>query len=105
MSDHPAVLTRERHVHVLDVSRTGCLLESRWQVQVGTVGRLRLTLGTERCEDDVEVVRCDAVPGKRSLYYVGVRFLWTTPPHPGSIRRVIERHVPEPDTPETNFVM
>ena len=105
MADCPAVLIRECHVRVLDVSRSGCLIESRRRVQVGTVGRLRLTLGADECEDDVEVVRCDAVARSRSLYYVGVRFLWTTPPKAGSIRDAIAHHVPALDTPETKFVM
>ncbi len=105
MSDHPALLIRERHVRVIDVSRSGCLIECRRRVQVGTVGRLQLTLGTDECEDDVEVVRCDAVPGTRSLYHVGVRFLWTTPSNAGSIRHAIGRHVPELDAPGTNRVM
>jgi hypothetical protein len=106
MFDSPDVLIRERHVRVLEVSRSGCLMESLRKVPVGTVGRLQLTLGLEQCEDDVEVVRCDTVPGERPLYYVAMRFLWTSPPEPGSIRHAIAGHDPDPPVyPRPKLVM
>lgn len=92
MFAYPAVLIRELDVRAIDVSRTGCLIETRRHMRVGTVGRLRLTLGTIDCEDDVEVVRCETIEGTRARFRVGVRFLWTTPPYAGSIRHAIARH-------------
>jgi hypothetical protein len=105
MSGRPRALIRQRQVRVIDLSRSGCLIESRRKMRVGTVGRLRLVLGDQLCEDDVEVVRCDAVPDEGALYYVAMRFLWTTPPQAGSIRHAMEGQVSELETPETTVVM
>lgn len=99
----PAVLMREHLTQVVDISRSGCLIESRHPMQVGTVGRLRLRFGGEECHDDVEVVRCDAVGG--SVYQVGLRFLWTTPPLAGTIRDAVTRHVQDVNTSRTVWVM
>jgi hypothetical protein len=102
--DLPAVLTRDMGIRVIDVSGSGCLLESRRRLVVGTIGRLRMTLGAEECEDDVEVVRCDAVQGTRALFHIGVRLLWTTPRREGTIRIAISRHAGTSD-PVTPGVM
>jgi PilZ domain-containing protein len=99
----PAVLMREHLMQVVDISRSGCLIESRQRMQVGTVGRLRLRFGGEECHDDVEVVRCEAV--REGLYQVGLRFLWTTPPLAGTIRDAVARHVEDVHTSRTVWVM
>jgi len=99
----PAVLMREHLMRVVDISRSGCLIESRHRMQVGTVGRLRLRLGGEECHDDVEVVRCEAVGG--TVYQIGLRFLWTTPPLAGTIRDAAARHVEDVNTSRTVWLM
>ena len=81
MSDRPAVLMRELRARIIDISESGCLIETRRRLEVGAVGTLQLQLGTGEFRDDFEVVRCQAVEGERSLYHVAVRFLWTTPRH------------------------
>jgi hypothetical protein len=100
-----AVLMREHLMRILDVSRSGCLIESRQRVDVGTVGRLRMRFGGEECADDVEVVRCDAVGAPGSIYHVGIRFLWTTPRQVGTIREAAIRHVENLETTRTVWVM
>jgi hypothetical protein len=85
-------LVRDLRVRVIDVSGCGVRVETRRPLEVGTIGRLRATLGAEECEDDVEVIRCMAVEGT-GVYHVGVRLLWTTPAQPGSIRHAVARHV------------
>jgi hypothetical protein len=80
-------------------------METRRRMQAGTIGRLRLTIGSHECEDDVEVAHCEAVPGPRPIYRVGVRFLWTKPPSVGSIRHAIAHHLLLLEAPETTFVM
>ena len=40
MPEFPAVLTRELHARVIDVSESGCLVETRRRLEVGTIGRL-----------------------------------------------------------------
>src|SRR4051812_47149996 len=103
--DLPAVLTRDVGIRVIDVSGSGCLLESRRRLVVGTIGKLRMTLGAEECEDDVEVVRCDAVPGTRGLFHVGVRLLWTTARGEGTIRFAFSRHTGTTDPAAISSVM
>jgi len=103
--DHAAVLTRDLMMRVLEISASGCLIECRRRLEVGTVGRLRLTLGTEESADDIEVVRCDAVEGARSTFHVGVRFLWTTARGAGSIRHAVTRYGEDQDTAHQTWIM
>jgi hypothetical protein len=105
-SGSPAVLMREHQMRIIDVSRSGCLIESRQRVEEGTVGRLRFKLGHEECSDDVEVVRCDPAVGLgQVVYHIGVRFLWTTPRQPGTIREAVQRHVEDLNTSRTTWLM
>ena len=104
-SGSPAVLMCEHRMRIVDVSRSGCLIESRQRLEVGTVGRLRLRLGDQECSDDVEVVRCDAVGLAQALYHIGVRFLWTTPRRAGTIREAVTRHVENVKIARTVWVM
>jgi hypothetical protein len=105
MSEFPAILNRELHARVIDVSASGCLVETRRPLEVGTIGRLRVSLSGEECEDDVEVMRCDAIEGPVASYHVGVRLLWTTPRQPGSIRHAVAGHLEELGTSGTTRVM
>jgi hypothetical protein len=105
MAEVRAVLTRELHARVIDVSASGCLVETRRRLEVGTIGRLRVRFCGEECEDDVEVMRCDAIEGPVASYHVGVRLLWTTPRQPGSIRHAVAGHLEELDTSGTTHVM
>jgi PilZ domain len=93
MSGTFAVLTREVRVRVLDISATGCLVESGRRMPVGTAGRLRLQIGDASYADDVRVVRCEMVESARAGYQIAMQFLPTTPCHPRSIRHAIARGV------------
>lgn len=88
-----AVLTREIRVLVIDVSRSGCLVESPRRLEVGTVGQLRCQFGTEEYTDDFQVVRCQEIKGAGAVFHVGLHFLWTTTYHAGSIRHGVRRLV------------
>jgi hypothetical protein len=103
--DRPAVLMRELRARILNISESGCLIETRRRLDVGTVGTMRLRFGTEEYGDDLEIVRCQAVESALSLYHVAVRFLWTTPRHKGSIRHAVARHAAQLDSSVTTFVM
>ena len=97
MSDDLGVLTRELRARVINVSRSGCLIESHQRLAVGTIGSLRLRIGRQEYLDVVEVVRCQPIQGS-SVCHVGVRFLWTTARHERSIRHAVtlyERSWPE----------
>src|SRR5262245_34301250 len=105
-SGSPAVLMREHRMRIVDVSRSGCLIESRQRMEVGTVGRLQFKLGHEECSDDVEVVRCAAAVGLgQVVYHIGVRFLWTTPRQVGTIREAVMRHVEDLNTSRSVWLM
>jgi len=79
-------LARNVSTRLIDVSRTGCLLESRQRVEPGTVGELRLELEAETFVDDVRVTRCVLVEGSGSVYLVGAEFVQTHRPGERSIR-------------------
>jgi hypothetical protein len=104
-SDRPAVLTRELGARIIDLSESGCLIEIHRRLDVGTVGTLQVQFGIAEFRDDFEVVRCQAVEGARSLYRAGVRFLWTTPRHVGSIRHAVALHAAELEPRDTTCVM
>lgn len=90
--DSLGVLTREQRVRVVNLSESGCLLETDRPLEAGTVGKLRLRFGSEEYSDVIEVLRCVAIRGAGSTYHVGMRFLWTTARCEGSIRQAIARH-------------
>jgi hypothetical protein len=84
------VLRREVQVRVLNFSGSGCLLESERRMEPGTIGTLRLVVGEDEYSDDVRIVRCQPIEGGSS-YHVGAEFVWTTLPHPRSLRRAVNR--------------
>jgi len=88
-NDLVAVLGREIPVRLIDISSSGCLLESRSRLGKGTTGSLRVAYDGQEYTDDVRVIRCRAGEGAGSLYYVGAEFLWTTSPTERSLRRVL----------------
>ena len=101
MFEFPGTLTRELSVRVVDISASGCLFSSPRRIEVGTIGTLQLRFGGEDCQDDVEVVRCEAVKGTPTIYYVGVRLLWTRPRQAGSIRHAVASQLAGLDRSET----
>lgn len=81
-----AVLVRDVQVNLVNLSSSGCLVESSFPFDVGTIASLALTLDGVRLRDDVQVVRCHRIEGAGSAYHVGMRFLWTTLPDALSLR-------------------
>ncbi len=71
-------------VRVLDLSRSGLLLQTVSRPEIGSRARLKLSVGGEPLAADVEVRRVAAAHGG---FHVGVRFVDMTPGH----RRLIER--------------
>ena len=101
-AEKPSMLMRELLARIINISESGCLLESRRRLAVGTVGALRARFGGDEYRDHFEVVRCNATD---DVYHVAVRFLWTTPRHARSIRQAVARHVAEIDISGTTAVM
>jgi hypothetical protein len=93
MCEGMGVLTRQVGVRVINISASGCLIETSHRMNVGTVGALRVRFGTEEYSDDVQVVRCQTIAGAGSIYYVGMRFLLTTPRSARSLRHAVARQV------------
>jgi hypothetical protein len=83
------VLTRELPVRVLNVSASGCLMQSAAPLEEGALAALQVSIGGETCADDVRVTRCQRVEGAGSTYHIGVEFVWTTQPGPMSLRRLL----------------
>ena len=80
-----AVLPLSTLVQVLDISLAGVLLESPYTVQVGTRGRLRLTLGDTSVVTEVEIRRITARADKG--YHVAAMFVTLS----AEQRQLIER--------------
>ena len=83
------MLARNVPTRLIDISRTGCLLESRQRVEDGTVGELQLKVDRETFVDDVRVTRCVLVEGSGSIYRVGAEFVQTRRAGDRSIRRAV----------------
>ena len=83
------VLTREIPTRLIEISRSGCLLESGHRIDEGTVGALRIEVDGQTYLEDVRATRCVAIAGSGSSYLVGVEFLQTGRPDGVSIRRAL----------------
>ncbi len=94
------VLARSIPARLIEISRSGCLLESSHRIGDGIVGELRLEVGGELLTDDVRVTRCVLVEGSGSSYLVGAEFVQTRRPGEQSIRLAVTgilRGLMEPD--------
>ncbi len=87
--DAVGVLAREIRMELVNISASGCLLRSSRWLEPGMTGMLRVHAGDEAFADGIRVVRIQEQSG--SGWQVGVEFVWTTPPHAGSLRRVAQR--------------
>jgi hypothetical protein len=77
---------RDVVVELVDVSRSGCLLNSPVVIPAGTLGILSLEIDNELFTDDVRVARCLQVPGTGERYHIGVEFLALRRPRRESLR-------------------
>jgi hypothetical protein len=85
------VLTREVRVRLVNISASGCLVESGSRLEVGMAGALRVRVGGEVYSDDVRISRVQQRQGAGGTWQVGAEFLWTAPPGPEALRRVVGR--------------
>jgi Flp pilus assembly pilin Flp len=83
------VLARSIPARLIEISRSGCLLESGRHVEEGTISELQLQTGGVELLDDVRVTRCVRVEGSGSSYLVGAEFVQTRRPGERSIRRAV----------------
>jgi PilZ domain len=87
--DVVAVLGRDVTVRLMDISNSGCMVQSEMRLAEGTTGTLRLSHEGIDYIDDVRIVRCQAPTVGDSWFRIGVQFLWTTHPTERSLRRVV----------------
>ena len=87
--DVVAVLGRDVAVRLVDISNSGCMIQSETRLAEGTAGTLRLTYDGVDYVDDVRIVRCQAPNVGDSWFRLGAQFLWTTHPGERSLRRLI----------------
>jgi hypothetical protein len=87
--DVVAVLGRDVGVRLVDISSSGCLIQSETRLAEGTIGTLRLSVDGVDYTDDVRIVRCQAPTVGDSWFRLGAQFLWTTHPGERSLRRML----------------
>ena len=81
-----AVLGRDVVVRLLEISRSGCLLESSHAMPAGTIAALAIEIDGREYTDDVRVSRSQLLAGVGERYQVGVEFLWLRLPREQSLR-------------------
>ena len=89
VSDQLGVITRERHVRLLNCSVSGCLLETNSRVPVGAIASIRVTIDGRELTDDLQIMRCQLIAGAGDTYHVGAQFLWTQPLIEQSLRSAL----------------
>jgi PilZ domain len=89
--DLASVLARDVRVRLVNISGSGCLVETSAQVEPGTTGVLTVDIDGEQYADDIRVARVQRVHGSSATWHVGAEFLWTTYPGSRSLRRVASR--------------
>lgn len=83
------ILSTSTPLRALEISRSGCLLESSRQIAAGTAGRLRLEIDGRTYSEEVRVTRCQRLEGAGASYRLGVEFLRTRRPSSSSLRRAV----------------
>ena len=81
------VVVRRVAVRVVDLSATGCLLESSVRLNEGAVGTLHLTVDGRRYRETLRISRLASTAGRSGAYQAGAQFLTL-----GSSRRAL-RHL------------
>lgn len=85
------VLRHDVTVRVLDVSPTGCLLETNMLVENGREGTLRIVLDGQELVERITVVRCQPLHGAGTRCLVGVRFSSATARPEGRLQAVVSQ--------------
>jgi hypothetical protein len=81
-----AVLGREVAVRLLEISRSGCRLESSQEIPAGTIVALSIEIDGREYMDEVRVSRSQLLAGVGERYELGVEFLWLWLPRRHSLR-------------------
>lgn len=85
------VLVRRIPARLVEVSLTGCLIETPERVPAGSAGALQVRVAGQTHADDVRVSRCVFVEGAGHVFRSGAEFLWTHRPGEQSLRHAARR--------------
>ena len=85
------VVLRDIPVRVLDVSASGCLVESREQLPEGAVGLLEVTGEQGRTVEPLRIRRSTEIAGGATRFRAGAQFLPLGAPSPTSVRNQLAR--------------
>jgi hypothetical protein len=77
-------------IRLIDISRSGCLLESTRQVAPGSTGEICIDFDGRVFTEMVRVTRCRHIEGAGEIYRLGAEFIRTRPLHDGSLRRAVD---------------
>jgi hypothetical protein len=75
---------------LIDVSRTGCLLETERHIAAGTIGEVRIAVNEQLLRDEIRVTWSNRVEGAGALCRVGAEFLKTLRPDGACLRRALQ---------------
>jgi hypothetical protein len=90
-ADLVGVIGRDSDVNVMDISRSGCMMESPRDVVPGTLGTVRVTVKGAEYADAVRIVWSTPLLGAGDRYAIGAEFVWLGLPAPRSLRRLASR--------------
>jgi hypothetical protein len=83
------VILTNTPLRAIEISRTGCLLESSRRIDAGTTGELRLKIDRRTYSEVVMITRCQRLEGAAVNYRLGVEFLRTRRPSSSSLRLAV----------------
>jgi hypothetical protein len=95
-----SLLRRDVVVELLNISRSGCLLESPRPIAAGTLATVTVEMDGQSYSDDVRVARCLAIPGAGERHHVGVQFVALRLPSQRSVRFLAASLNAEPSAPD-----
>ena len=82
-------------VRLIEVSRSGCLLESSRQLAPGTSGEIRVEFDGRVLIEALRVTRCKRIEGAGPLYRLGAEFIRTRALDDWSLRRALYTSIEE----------
>ena len=82
-------------VRLIEVSRSGCLLESGRQIAPGTTGEIRIDFDGRVLIEALRVTRCKRIEGAGPVYRLGAEFIRTRSLDDWSLRRVLYASIEE----------
>ena len=82
-------------IRLIEVSRSGCLLESSRQVAPGTAAEIRVDFDGRVLIEALRVTRCKRIEGAGPVYRLGAEFIRTRQLDDWSLRRALHTSIEE----------